>query len=300
MIKRTVYFGNPAYLSYKNKQLVVDRPGEETNRATISVEDIAVVVLDNSQITMTHRLLQALQDNLAVVISCDQQHLPASIMLPINGHHVMSERMRKQIDISLPLKRQLWKQTIEAKLRNQAALLERLGKDADRMHWLIDKIDPGDPKNVEGRAAAYYWKELLGNDFVRDRFGEPPNALLNYAYAIIRAIIARALVSSGMHPAFGIFHSNKYNMYCLADDIMEPYRPYADELIYDLYISGKALSEELTPELKRHILKLISSDVYIDKRKSPLMVATSRTTNSLFECYEGIRRKLLYPIFHET
>ncbi len=298
MVKRTLYFGNPAYLSYKNRQLIIDKPDSDDTKS-IPVEDIGVMVLDNYQITITHKLIQALQDNLTVIISCNNSHMPASIMLPINGHHVMTERMRKQIDTSLPLKKQLWKQTIEAKIGNQANLLKRLEKDYTRLEWLKERIDPGDPKNTEGRAAAYYWKELFGEDFLRVPEGESPNNILNYSYAIVRAIVARGLVSSGMHPSFGIFHSNRYNMYCLADDIMEPYRPIVDELAYEIHLTGR-VNEDLTPEIKRDILQLITKDVIIDGVRSPLMVAVSRTTNSLFECYEGIRRKIIYPEFYES
>lgn len=299
MIKRTIYFGNPAYLFYKNRQLVVKKPEAGGKYATIPVEDIALVVLDNSQITITHQLVQALQENTAAIISCDNKHLPASIMLPIAGHHVMTERMRKQIDVSLPLKRQLWKQTVEAKLTNQAKVLEYFGKDSNRLYWLIDRLEPGDKTNVEGRAAAYYWKELFGDDYIREREGSCPNMHLNYAYSIIRAIVARALVSSGMHPAFGLYHSNRYNIYCLADDLMEPYRPFVDKLVYDLYIKGGIESEKLDTNIKATLLKVAACDVLIDKKRSPLMVAASRTTNSLYECYDSIKRKILYPSFYE-
>lgn len=300
MIKRTLYFGNPAYLSLKNKQLVVHKPDMEDYRASVPVEDIAVVVLDNFQITITNQLIQALQDNTVALISCDRSHLPSSLMLPMGGHHVMTERMRKQIEVSLPLKRQLWKQTIDAKLRNQAALLERFEKNSARMYYLLDKLEPGDTTNVEGRAAAYYWKELFGDSYVRDRYGEMPNAHLNYAYAIVRAVVARALVSSGMHPAFGLFHSNKYNIYCLADDIMEPYRPFVDELVYSMFINGEIYGEELDTKQKASLLKVAAMDVILDGKRSPLLVAVSRTTNSLFECYDSQKRKILYPSFYDV
>ena len=299
MIKRTLYFGNPAYLSFKNKQLVIDKPDQKDGRATIPVEDIGIIVLDNPQITITHQLIQSLQDNLTAIVSCNQSHLPASLMLPFNGNHVMTERIRTQIEVSLPLKKQLWKQTVECKLNNQATLLTKLNKEASRINWLKDNVDPGDPKNTEGRAAAYYWKELFDDDFLRNPDGGNPNRLLNYAYAIIRAIVARALVSSGMHPTFGLFHSNKYNMYCLADDIMEPYRPFADQLVYKLF-NENIIDDNLTPAIKRDILQLLTTDVEIDGKRSPLMVAVSRTTNSLFECYQGTRRKIIYPTFYET
>lgn len=299
MIKRTLYFGNPAYLSLKDKQLLVKKPDDESFRATVPIEDIAIVVLDNYRITITHQLIEALQSNTAAIISCDSSHLPSSIMLPIAGNHITTERLRTQIDVSLPLKKQLWKQTIEQKLRNQSAVLSLFGKDSKRLDYLQNNIEPGDVTNIEGRAAAYYWKELFDSEFIRDQKGASPNKHLNYAYSIIRAIVARGLVSSGMHTALGLFHSNKYNPYCLADDIMEPYRPFADKLVYDMYINGTITDDNLDTNQKAALLKIATTDVILDNKRSPLLVAVSRTTNSLFECYQGTKRKILYPTFNE-
>jgi len=299
MIKRTLYFGNPAYLSLKDKQLLVKKPDDSSYRATVPVEDIAIVVLDNYQITITNQLIEALQNNTAAIISCDSSHLPSSIMLPMAGNNTTTERMRLQMEVTIPLKKQLWKQTVEQKLKNQSAVLKSIGKETKRFDYLIDRIEPGDVTNVEGRAAAYYWKELFDDKFIRDQNGASPNKHLNYAYSVIRAIVARGLVSSGMHPAFGIFHSNKYNAYCLADDIMEPYRPFADQIVYNMYSNGEISSNNLETNQKASLLKVATADVILDNKKSPLMVAVSRTTNSLFECYAVAKRKILYPSFNE-
>ncbi|MFY9151806.1 MAG: type II CRISPR-associated endonuclease Cas1 [Prolixibacteraceae bacterium] len=301
MIKRTLYFGNPAYLHKKDLQLKVSDPETKTDKASIPLEDIAVVLLDHPQITVTHALMASLIDRNVAFISCDQSHLPTGLMLPLNGNHVQTERFRIQIAASEPLLKNLWAQTIKAKIGNQAAMLKRAGIDNKKLLALLPRIKSGDPDNVEGRAAAVYWKLVYGeHGFTRNRNGMEPNAHLNYCYAILRAIVARALVSSGMLPTLGIHHRNKYNAYCLADDIMEPYRPFCDELVYQLFDSGAIDTEELTREHKASLLGIVTTDVLIDGKKSPLMVAISRTTSSLFECFEGTRRKIVYPDFFSS
>lgn len=298
MIKRTLYFGNPAYLHKKDQQLKITDPETHEIKASVPIEDIGVIILDNYQITITHGLMADLIDRNVALISCDSKHLPSGLMLPLDGNHVQTERFRIQIAASEPLLKNLWAQTVKAKIENQADMLKRSGFENKQLLALIPQIKSGDPDNIEGRAAAVYWKLVYGeHGFTRNRFGIEPNAHLNYCYAILRSIVARALVSSGMLPTIGIHHRNKYNAYCLADDIMEPYRPFCDELVYKLFSSCKIESEEITLEQKVQILGIATYDVVIDSKKSPLMVALSRTTNSLFECFEGTRRKIIYPEF---
>ena len=298
MIKRTLYFGNPAYLRMRDRQLKVVDPESNNEKASVPLEDIAVVVLDHPQLTLTHALMAELIDRNVALISCDSRHLPSGLMLPLDGNHVQTERFRVQINASEPLLKNLWAQSVKAKIENQAALLGRLNFDSKRLLALVPQIRSGDPDNIEGRAASAYWKILFEeHDFTRERYGGEPNPHLNYCYAILRAIVARALVSSGLLPTLGIFHRNKYNAYCLADDIMEPYRPFCDELVYEMFTKGETGPEELTRDHKARLLSISSCDVLIDGKKSPLMVAMSRTTNSLFECFEGTRRKIVYPVF---
>lgn len=298
MIKRTLYFGNPAYLHKKDQQLKITDTETQTDRASIPLEDIAVMVLDHPQLTLTHALMSDLIDRNVALISCDSCHLPSGLMLPLDGNHVQTERFRIQIAASEPLMKNLWAQTIRAKIENQAEMLSRAGIESKQLLALVPQIKSGDPDNTEGRAAAVYWKLVYGSHgFTRNRYGMEPNSHLNYCYAILRAIVARALVSSGMLPTLGIHHRNKYNAYCLADDVMEPYRPFCDELVYQLFQSGSIDSEELNREHKAKLLSIATCDVKIDGKKSPLMVALSRTTNSLFECFEGSRRKIVYPEF---
>lgn len=298
MIKRTLFFGNPAYLSTKNDQLIVNFPGEEKLERSVPIEDLGYVVLEDPQITITNGLLMKLVQNKTAVITCDKQHLPCSFLQPLVGHTEQTERIRYQLDSSLPLKKQLWQQTIIAKVNNQASHLLMRSKNALKLKRWAGEVKSGDQGNVEAIAAAYYFQNLfdqnLVSDFSRNQKGIPPNNLLNYGYAILRAISARALVSSGLLPSVGIFHRNKYNAFCLADDVMEPYRPYVDFLVYEIVESGCNV-EELTQNIKSELLKIPAMDVIIDGKQSPLMVAMSRTTNSLHDCFSGSSRKILFP-----
>lgn len=303
MIKRTLYFGNPAYLSLKLKQLVVRVPqvdGEENdekaNTRTVPIEDIGVIILDHKQITITQGLLAELLDNNCAVITCDSRQLPVGLMLPLAGNTIQNERFRLQIDASLPLKKQLWQQTVEAKIRNQSAMLKyTTGEVHKNMLKWSESVRSGDADNMEARAAVYYWKTVFPDNpfFVRDHEGGGVNALLNYGYAILRAIVARALVASGLMPTLGIHHHNRYNAYCLADDIMEPYRPYVDKVVTD--ILSEAPDAEITTATKIKLLNIPVIEVIIGGRRSPLMVAVSHTTSSLVKCFRGENRRLTYP-----
>lgn len=297
MIKRTLFFGNPAYLSTKNEQIIISYPDKDQETKTVSIEDIGVIVLENQQITITNGLLEKLTHNNVALINCDQQHLPIGLLMPLSGHTEQTERFKNQINASVPLKKNLWQQTISSKITNQAGLLKEKGIPMRKMELWAKEVTSGDSLNHEARAAVYYWQSLIKvENFTRGQKGIPPNNLFNYGYAILRAITARALVSSGMLPTLGIFHRNKYNAYCLADDIMEPYRPYVDLIVCHIMETVDSY-EELTIEIKKQLLNIATIDVNIDGKNSPLMVAMSRTTNSLHECFEGSSRRILYPIY---
>ncbi len=309
MIKRTLCFTNPTYLSLKSQQLVIKLPEVETNASlpegfkseatkTIPIEDIGIVVLDNKRITITQGVMEALLENNAAVITCNESHLPIGMHLPLVGNTTQTERMRYQIEASLPLKKQLWQQTISAKIHNQAAVLKQMrGTEVRNMLKWASEVKSGDSENLEARAAVYYWQNAFPmiENFTRSREGESPNNLLNYGYAILRAIVARALVSSGLLTTLGIHHRNKYNPFCLADDVMEPYRPYIDKLVMQLY-DKYSNCEELTKELKTELLSIPVLDVVINGKRSPLMIAVSTTTSSLQKCYAGELRKIIYPL----
>ena len=300
MIKRTLFFGNPAYLSTKNEQIVITYPDKVQETKTVAIEDIGVIVLENQQITITNGLLEKLINNNVALINCNQLHLPIGLLMPLNGHTEQSERFKHQINATLPLKKNLWQQTVSVKIANQAKLLKEYGMPMRKMELWAKEVTSGDALNHESRAAVFYWQSLSHilnqNDqqFMRGQEGFPPNNLLNYGYAILRALTARAIVSSGMLPTLGIFHRNKYNAYCLADDIMEPYRPFVDKIVCQI-VAIAPPTLDLTTALKTQLLAVASIDVMLDGKKSPLMVAMSRTTNSLHECFEGSARKILYP-----
>ncbi len=307
MIKRTLYFGNPAYLSMRNEQLVLRYPSVEKNpdlplhfkkeaENTFPIEDIGMVIIDHRQITVTHDLCEKLIANNSAIIWCDAKHHPTGITLPMADNDTLAEKARYQIEASEPLKKQLWRQTIETKILNQSAVLKQLNLPAEDLVFLATQVKSGDTGNIEGRAAAKYWQKLLKPyQTTRGQHEGPPNHLLNYGYAILRATIARSLVSSGLIPVLGIHHRNKYNAYCLADDIMEPYRPIVDLYIFR-YLATKAdLSEELNKDDRAYLLQLTNLDVYIEGKKSPLMVASQRTTASLMRCFMGEVRKIAYP-----
>lgn len=310
MIKKTLYFGNPTYLSLRNKQLVVKLPEVENNedlsaefkmqsKRTIPIEDIGIIILDNKRITITQGVIEALLENNSALITCNSSRMPIGLMLPLSGNKTQSERYREQIDASIPLKKQLWQQTVQSKIRNQAYVLSNKNNTIvnNMLVWASD-TKSGDPDNYEARAAVYYWANLFDDvdGFTRYREGIPPNNLLNYGYAILRAIVARSLVASGLLPTFGIHHRNKYNAYCLADDIMEPYRPFVDRLVCNIIKEEKDF-EELKQEIKYKLLDVPVLDVFLDGQRSPLMVAVSQTTASLYKCYSGKIRKIKYPSF---
>jgi CRISPR-associated protein Cas1 len=306
MIKRTLYFGNNAYLHIKNKQLIVDFADEDRPQASVPVEDIGVVILDAYRLTISQNLITALLENNVALITCDHRHMPVGLMLNLESHHVQQERFSVQIAASLPLKKQLWQQTVKAKIRNQASLLASntiiSSNELLKMNYWENAVKSGDSENVEGRAAAFYWSKLFSGfteNFKRGRFEPEPNNLLNYGYAILRAVTARSLVASGLLPTFGIHHRNRYNAYALADDIMEPYRPYVDDVVFELLEKNIDKIEdfelELTPGVKKELLKIPAIDVKIKGESSPLMIAMQRTTASLYACLEGSKKKLIYP-----
>lgn len=310
MIKRTLYFENPAYLSLRSRQMVIKKPSADDlppldfnnpkeypdTVKTIPIEDIGLVVLDCQQIIISSALLAALLDNNCAVVTCDQKHLPTGLLLTLYGNKVQTERHHQQIGASLPLKKQLWQQTIQAKIRNQAAVLKTVPdvETGNMLAWIRD-VKSGDSDNHESRAAAYYWKSIFVDNprFTRES-DDITNAMLNYGYAIIRALVARALVGAGLIPSIGIHHHNRYDAYCLADDIMEPYRPYVDLIVLKAVNDGR-LPERLDTITKKAFLELTTTEVLIDGIRRPLMLAISQTVTSLQKCFAGETRKLSFP-----
>ncbi len=306
MIKRTLYIENPAYLSVSLSQLKIKFPEVEKNipkdfsdrfTNSIPIEDIGVVILDNPQITITQKALQALNENNCAVIICDNQRMPYGLLLPLTNNTLQGERYRYQINSSTPLKKQLWQQTIQSKILNQATLLKEINNSqiSNMTKW-AKEVKSGDSTNLEARAAVYYWSNIFPNinSFIRDRYGEPPNNLLNYGYSILRSIIARALVGTGLLPTIGIHHRNKYNAYALADDIMEPYRPFVDSVVVKIINSGIDYST-LNRDIKIQLMSIPILDVSINNLKRPLQIAASITTSSLLKCFTKEDNRISYP-----
>lgn len=300
MIKKTICFSNRAVLSCRLDQLkikIFDPDTGKDRELTRPIEDIGVIIVESEQVSLTSALITKLMENNVALIFCDKKHMPSGLVLPLEGNTLQSERFSSQINSSLPLKKQLWQQTVSMKIRNQAAVLSKTsGCEVGNMLSWANGVKSGDPDNLEGRAAAYYWKNLFREypDFKRNREDDGINSLLNYGYAILRAIIARSLVGSGLLPTLGIYHKNRYNAYCLADDIMEPFRPYVDLMVIDI-LRNKKLPLDINKETKRILLTLPTVDVRMQKVKRPLLVGASMTTASLSKCYMGEIRKISYP-----
>lgn len=292
MIKRVLCFENPARLSLKLEQIVIEL--QDVTR-TVPIEDVGVVILDHKQITITHALIDALLANNCAIVTSNDKHLPVGLMLPLDGHNLQSERFREQIEASEPLKKQLWQQTVTAKILGQAHVLGAQHIEHGNMFKWAKDVRSGDTDNMEARAAAYYWRTVFKNDeFIRDPQGFPPNNLLNYGYSIVRAMMARALVGAGLLPTLGIHHHSRYDAYCLADDIMEPYRPFVDMKVLEMWQKG-GITSDISSEQKRELLGITTMDVNISGHRSPMMLAVQTTAQSVQKCYSGEARKIIYP-----
>ena len=292
MIKRVLCFENPARLSLKLAQMVVEL--QDVTR-TLPIEDIGVVILDHKQITITHALIDALLANNVAIVTSNDKHLPVGLMLPLDGNTLQSERFRAQLDASDPLKKQMWQQTIVAKILGQAHVLgTQLIEHNNMLKWAKD-VRSGDTENMEARAAAFYWRNMFEKDeFIRDPQGLPPNNLLNYGYSIVRAMMARALVGTGLLPTLGIHHHSRYDAYCLADDIMEPYRPFVDMKVLEMWKNG-GITSDISSDQKRELLGITTMDVSISGHRSPMMLAIQTTAQSVQKCFSGEARKIIYP-----
>lgn len=300
MISRSLYINTPCHLKMRDNQLVASYSHvvgqEDLPDKTAPIEDLGFVVLEHKQITLSHVLLSKLVANNVAVICCDDKMMPTGMLLNLEGNTIQSERFRAQIEASEPLKKQLWQQTIMAKINNQKAVLDAWQIESTYLKNQIKMVKSGDSENAEAKCSYFYWQRLFPAawNFTRKREGAPPNNLLNYGYAIIRATVARALVGAGLLPTLGIFHRNRYNAYCLADDIMEPYRQYVDLEVRRI-VDKTSILEPMQQEHKINLLNLLNTDVEMDGIKSPLQVGVQKTVRSLVKCYEGEARKLLFP-----
>ena len=293
MLKRTLLFTSPVYLSLKNEQLVVCFKDTPDDKRTIPIEDIGFVLIDNPMVSITMPLVNKLADNNVALIFCNEKSMPNAMLQNLDTHSLQCEILNKQIAIGEVLRKNLWKQTVEAKIKNQSKLLMKLGKDGNVLKPYYSNVKSGDADNREGAAARIYWMRLFGNDFVRDRNLPGINSLLNYGYTILRAATTRALMGAGLLPAIGIFHHNRSNAFPLADDIMEPYRPYVDEIVYDMFNDGIT---ELNQKSKSSLLHVLFCDTHFSKVTRPLSIALTITAASLVKCYSKEMNKISYPL----
>jgi CRISPR-associated protein Cas1 len=293
MIKQTLMFSSPVYLSLKDHQLVITF---KDNKDSLSrpIEDIGFVIIEHPQVSVSVPVLNELADNNVSVVFCDGKKMPKTMLMTLDGNSTQQESYKYQIEASVPLKKNVWKQLVERKIKNQALLLNKLGKDGDALKQYYMNVKSGDTDNREGAAARDYWRQLFDEGFKRNPEGVPPNDLLNYGYTILRAGVARALIGSGLYPAFGVFHRSRYNAFPLADDVMEPYRPFVDEIVYHLFFDGAVC--ELDKQAKGQLLRIFFSDVKMGKVTRPLENALSITTASLLKVYKGETDKLSLPV----
>lgn len=291
MVKRTLFFASPCHLSLKDCQLVVENHSTGEVK-TVPIEDIGCVIIENQQVSVTVPALNAMSENNCAVVFCDNSHMPSSMLLNLEANTIQAETYRFQVDAGVPMKKNLWKQIVEAKIRNQAGLLDRVGLVGDVLKPYYSNVKSGDSDNREGLAAKLYWDRLLGTEFVRIRNGEGINAMLNYGYSVLRAGMARAIVGSGLFPSFGLFHKNRYNAFPLADDLMEPYRPYVDYIVYELYMDGCV---GIVPEIKQALVRVLFKDTSFGTETRPLEVGLTMTSASLAKCLRGERRSILFP-----
>jgi CRISPR-associated protein Cas1 len=293
MTKQVVYIGKPAHLYLEYGQLIV--LVKETNEETVfPIEDLGAIEIDHPQTTITAACLQKMMELQVSVMISDDKHMPSGLMLPMVGHTLQQKHGRAQVEASKPVHKQIWQQTVSAKITNQARVLEMVGKPYKELDNMAKSVRSGDSENLEGQAAKVYWPALMGKDFRREREGEFPNALFNYAYSIVRSMTARALVSAGLHPGLGVFHSNQYNPFALADDIMEPFRPIADVWVMRRYRESPE-ARELNIGDKRHFWYLPEVPVRSEGEQKRMMTSISRAATSLARFYLGETKNLIYP-----
>lgn len=293
MIKQTLMFTTPVSLSLKDQQIVITFK-DNKDTVTRPIEDVGFVVIENPMVSITVPLLNELADNNVSVVFCDKKQMPKTMLMTLDGNSTQQESYKFQIDATAPTKKNIWKQLVESKIRNQALLLNKLGKNGDALKQYYMNVKSGDTDNREGAAAREYWSLFFGAGFKRERDGQPPNNMLNYGYTILRAAVARALIGSGLYPAFGFFHRNRYNAFPLADDVMEPYRPFVDEIVYHLFFDGAI--NELDNQSKGKLLRVLFSDVKMGKVTRPLENALSLTTASLLRMLKGETDKISLPM----
>lgn len=297
MIARTLSFSSPGKLFAKDAQLVYE--GEDGVRRSFPIEDLGFVILETGLMTVSSHCIRQLADANVALVVCDATHTPSAQMLPFTAHTTTQETVAAQLGATAAVQGRLWRQVVRAKILNQSELLRRLGFDASRrLRAMADEVKNYDAENVEAQAARIYFRALAPDPgFVRAREGTWPNPALNYGYGVLRAAVARALVGSGLTCFRGVHHHNRYNAFCLADDMMEPYRPFVDQYVFGHVPPFDVQATELTRGMKARLLQMLTCDVKTGDLKRPLMVALTYTTASLAKYYLGKTDHLVLPSF---
>jgi len=294
MNKRILYFGRSAHLCVKHEQLKVRIDDSEEERI-FAPSEIAYVEFDSPKVSITTAALNSMMQNDVVFLICNEKHLPVGMCLPLVGHTLQQKHQRAQLAASVPTNKNLWMQTVRAKINNQASVLEILEQPSQRLRQLARKVRSGDPDNLEGQAASYYWPRVFGNpDFRREPTGPTPNDMLNYGYAVLRALVARSLVMAGLMIYSGIHHSNQYNPFPLADDIMEPFRPLVDLWVVK-WLEENPPSIVLHREIKAHMLQLPTLSLHHQGRHPDLLTTAATVSQNLARCYLNDVKTLDYP-----
>lgn len=302
MIKRTVEISTPGcYLHTRDAQLVIEKNGAKVG--SVPIEDLGVLILDGPQLLITSSVMRCLAEQNVSVIFTDDKHLPSSLTIPFSAHSIQTKVLNGQIGISVPVKKRLWSQVVSAKIANQARSLDLCGKDGNALKEIANRVKSGDSENLEAYAAKIYWRKLFGDDFRRDRYAGDHNMLLNYGYAIIRAATARAIVGTGLHPGLGINHKNQYNPFPLADDLVEPLRPFVDVRVNSIIAKMRPDTEGseseivLDKETKADLLRLLADDCSYDGRTLPMLVALGYYVATVKQVMMGEAAKPLIPTF---
>lgn len=295
MIRRTVEFSTPGTrLSVAHRQLVVERP--DLPKTTLPIEDLGVVIVDDVRATYTQSVFLELMQAGATVMVTGRDHLPAGMMLPLDAHHVQTERHRAQIETSLPVRKRAWQAIVRAKILQQATVLSHFTGEHGGLRPMARRVRSGDPENLEAQAAQRYWPRLFGKTFRRQRGAEGVNALLNYGYAVIRAAVARAVVAAGLIPTLGVHHRHRANPFCLADDLLEPYRPYVDWRVRQLASEdGECVPDLAERATRAELLSLFSETIQVGGRREPLLLALHTSAASLCRTLTGGDRSLSLP-----
>ena len=297
MIARTLSISSPGKLFAKDAQLVYE--GEDGVRRSFPIEDLGFVILETGLMTVSSHCIQQLADANVALVVCDATHTPSAQMLPFAAHTTTQETVAAQLGATAAVQGRIWRKIVRAKILNQAELLRRLGFDANRrLRAMADEVKNHDVENVEAQAARVYFRALAPDPgFVRAREGAWPNPALNYGYGVLRAAVVRALVGSGLTCFRGVHHHNRYNAFCLADDMMEPYRPFVDQYVFGHVPPFDVTANELTREMKARLLQMLTCDVKTGELRRPLMVALTYTTASLAKYYLGKTDHLVLPAF---